>query len=52
MSRLIAFDEKLAQDFKDYPTDYIKTFERAVQIVYANEIYEAQNPDMEESPKF
>lgn len=30
LSRLIAFDEKLAQDFKDQPTDYIKTFERAV----------------------
>lgn len=40
LSKLIAFDEKLAQDFKDQPTDHVKTFEKAVEIVYQNEIYE------------
>jgi len=52
MSHLIAFDDKLAQDFKDSPADHLKIFESAVKIVYRNEIFEQQNPDMEESPKF
>lgn len=52
ISHLIAFDEKLAQDFKDSPADHLKIFESAVKIVYRNEIFEQQNPDMEESPKF
>lgn len=52
MSKLFAFDQQLAQDFKDSPGEHIKTFESAVQIVYNTEIYEQENPEMEEEPRF
>ena len=52
IAKLIAFDEKLAQDFRESPADHVKTFERAVEIVYRNEIYDNSNPDMDDSPKF
>lgn len=52
MAKLQAFDDQLATEFKERPAELIKTFESATQIVYNTEIFEPDNVDMEECPKF
>lgn len=52
MAKLQAFDERLATEFKERPSELIKTFESATQIVYNTEIFEPDNVEMEECPKF
>ena len=52
MRHLQAFDEDLAEVFREKPADLIKVFETAVEVIYRNDIHDISNPDMEESPRF
>lgn len=52
MEHLIAFDDPLVTDLKREPHTYIAVFEKAVEIIYSNDIYDPSDPDMEEFPKF
>ena len=51
MKRLQAFDEQLCQSFKNNPQEYSKSFERAVEIVYQNVIYD-ESEEMEKTARF
>ena len=52
MAKLQAFDSRLAEQFRERPGEILKTFESATQIVYNTEIFEPDNVEMEECPKF
>lgn len=49
---LLAFDEDLYQRFRDMPVEYIKVFESAIETIYRNDIFDASNLELEESPRF
>jgi DNA replicative helicase MCM subunit Mcm2 (Cdc46/Mcm family) len=52
MEHLQAFDDELVANFRSNPTDYIKVFETAVEIIYKTDFYDEMNPDMESAPRF
>ena len=52
MADLLAFDDQLSSQLRNSPTDYLKRFESAVEIIYENDLYDEQDPNLEPNPKF
>lgn len=52
MEHLIAFDDPLVTALKREPHIYVSVFENAVQLIYQNDIYDENEPDMQPNPKF
>ncbi len=50
--RLANFDDVLAKEFKAVPDLYLPVFEKAVEEIYRNNIYDPMDENMESSPKF
>ena len=42
----------LAKEFRSVPDTYLKDFEKAVEEIYRNNIYDPMDENMESSPKF
>lgn len=51
MEHLVAFDDPLVAQFRTNPNDYLKVFERAVQIIYQNDLYD-ENSDADPLAQF
>jgi len=52
MEHLVAFDDPLVAQLRNQPQDFMKVFERAVQLIYLNDLYDETDPEMEVCPKF
>ena len=50
--RLYNFDDVLAKEFRVLPVQYLSVFEKAVEEIYRNNIYDPMDENMETSPKF
>lgn len=52
MQHLIAFDDPMVIALRKEPHVYVSVFEKAVEMIYRNDIYNEDDPEMEEDPKF
>lgn len=48
--KLSHFDDMLAKEFRTVPDTYLKVFEKAVEEIYKNNIYDPMDENMEASP--